>query len=145
MLLIFLVLKFTNLALYAQAVGINEKAARLVGLSPGRIKFIQFVIMGLCVGLVAFIKVSRVGSIQYNYIAKDIEMDAILAVALGGNSLAGGKFSMTGSIIGAYTIQAITTTLLANSIPSDALPAYKAIVIIVLVVIQARKYRNGGQ
>lgn len=152
MALIFLTLKFTNLGLYAQSVGINEKAARLVGLSPGRIKFIQFVIMGLCVGIVAFIKVSRVGSIQYNYIAKDIEMDAILAVALGGNLLGGGKFSMVGSIIGAYTIQAITTTLLANSIPSDALPAYKAVVIIILVVIQApvvkellQRYRNGGQ
>jgi simple sugar transport system permease protein len=109
--------------------------------------------MGVCVGLVAFIKVSRVGSIQYNYIAKDIEMDAILAVALGGNSLAGGKFSMTGSIIGAYTIQAITTTLLANSIPSDALPAYKAVVIIILVVVQApavkelwrKRAANGGK
>jgi simple sugar transport system permease protein len=152
MLLIFLALKFTNLGLYTQTVGITEKAARLVGLNPRRIKFLQFVIMGLCVGLVAFIKVSRVGSIQYNYIAKDIEMDAILAVALGGNSLAGGRFSMIGSIIGAYTIQAITTTLLANSIPSDALPAYKAIVIIILVVIQApavkefwRKYRKGEQ
>jgi simple sugar transport system permease protein len=153
MLLIFFALKRTTLGLYTQSVGINEKAARLVGLSPGRIKFIQFVIMGVCVGLVAFIKVSRVGSIQYNYIAKDIEMDAILAVALGGNSLAGGRFSMTGSIIGAYTIQAITTTLLANSIPSDALPAYKAVVIIVLVVIQApavkelwrKRLANGGK
>jgi simple sugar transport system permease protein len=135
--LTFLVLRFTNLGLYAQAVGVSDKAARLVGLSPRQVKFIQFVIMGLCVGLVAFIKVSRVGSIQYNYIAKDIEMDAILAVALGGNSLSGGRFSMTGSIIGAYTIQAVTTTLLANSVPSDALPAYKAIVIISLVVIQS--------
>ncbi|MDR2387742.1 MAG: ABC transporter permease [Deltaproteobacteria bacterium] len=134
---IFLTLRFTNLGLYAQAVGISDKAARLVGLSPRLVKFIQFVVMGLCVGLVAFIKVSRVGSIQYNYIAKDIEMDAILAVALGGNSLSGGRFSMTGSIIGAYTIQAITTTLLANSVPSDALSAYKAVVIIILVVIQS--------
>jgi simple sugar transport system permease protein len=130
-------LRLTNLGLYAQAVGISEKAARLVGLGPGRIKFVQFVLMGLCVGVVAFIKVSRVGSIQYNYIAKDIEMDAILAVALGGNALSGGRFSMAGSIIGAYTIQAVTTTLLANSVPSDALPAYKAAVIILLVVIQS--------
>ncbi|MDR2368463.1 MAG: ABC transporter permease [Deltaproteobacteria bacterium] len=135
--LAFMAIRFTNLGLYAQSVGVSDKAARLVGLNPRRVKFIQFVIMGLCVGLVAFIKVSRVGSIQYNYIAKDIEMDAILAVALGGNSLSGGKFSMTGSIIGAYTIQAITTTLLANSVPSDALPAYKAIVIIILVAIQS--------
>jgi simple sugar transport system permease protein len=132
-----LTLKYTNLGLYAQTVGINSTAAFLVGLNPKRIKFIQFVIMGLCVALVAFIKVSRVGSIQYNYIAKDIEMDAILAVALGGNSLGGGKFSLAGSVIGAYTIQAITTTLLANNVPSDALPAYKAVVIILLVTIQS--------
>ena len=135
--LIFLALKYTNLGLYAQAVGVSEKAARLVGLAPGRVKFLQFVLMGLCVGVVAFIKVSRVGSIQYNYIAKDVEMDAILAVALGGNSLSGGRFSMAGSIIGAYTIQAVTTTLLANSVPSDALPAYKAAVIILLVAVQS--------
>jgi simple sugar transport system permease protein len=135
--LAYAALKFTNLGLYAQSVGVSEKAARLVGLSPGWVKFAQFVVMGLCVGVVAFIKVSRVGSIQYNYIAKDIEMDAILAVALGGNALSGGRFSMAGSIIGAYTIQAVTTTLLSHSVPSDALPAYKAVVIILLVVVQS--------
>ncbi|MDR3072805.1 MAG: ABC transporter permease [Clostridiales Family XIII bacterium] len=137
MLIAFLALKFTNIGLYTQTVGINEKSAKLIGLNPKMIKFITFVIMGVCVGIAAFLKVSRVGSIQYNYIAKDIEMDAILAVALGGNALSGGKFSLAGSIIGAYTIQALTTTLLANSVPSDALPAYKAVVIIILVAIQA--------
>jgi simple sugar transport system permease protein len=135
--LAMLAFRLTSLPLYAQSVGVSEKASRLAGLSPGWIKLVQFVLMGLCVGLVAFIKVSRVGSIQYNYIAKDIEMDAILAVALGGNALSGGRFSLAGSIIGAYTIQAVTTTLLANSVPSDALPAYKAAVIILLVVVQS--------
>ena len=75
-------------------------------------------------------------------IAKDIEMDAILAVALGGNALSGGKFSMTGSIIGAYVIQFLTTTLFNFKVPSDALPAYKAVVVIILVVISAPVFRD---
>lgn len=137
-----LVLRFTNLGLYIQTVGINEQSARLNGLNPAWIKFLSFVIMGLCVAIAAFIKVSRLSTINYSVIAKDIEMDAILAVAIGGNSLSGGKFSMVGSIIGAYTIQALTTTLYANSVPSDALPAYKAVVIILIVIINAPAVNN---
>ena len=64
-------------------------------------------------------------------------MDAILAVALGGNALSGGKFNMTASIIGAFVIQLLTTTLFKFNVPSDALPAYKAIVVIMLVVFSA--------
>ena len=64
-------------------------------------------------------------------------MDAILAVALGGNFLGGGKFSLIGSVIGAYTIQALTTTLYAMNVKADQLPVYKAIVVIIIVVIQA--------
>jgi simple sugar transport system permease protein len=73
--------------------------------------------------------------------APNIEMDAILAVALGGNALSGGKFSMGGSVIGAYTIQALTTTLYANDVSSDAMPAFKAMVIILIVVLQSPAVR----
>ena len=64
-------------------------------------------------------------------------MDAILAVALGGNSLGGGKFNMAASIMGAYVIQFLTTTLYKFNVVSSALPAYKAIVVIILVVLSA--------
>jgi simple sugar transport system permease protein len=101
MIIMALALKFTNLGLYTQAVGINGKAARLNGLSPAFIKFLAYVIMGLCVAVAAFIKVSRNATINHTTIAADIEMDAILAVAIGGNALGGGKFSMAGSVIGA--------------------------------------------
>lgn len=62
---------------------------------------------------------------------------AILAVALGGNSLGGGKFNLAGSIIGAYTIQAITTTLYALGVSTEVAPVFKAVVVIVIVAIQA--------
>ena len=137
-----LVLKFTNLGLYTQAVGINESSSRLNGLNPAFIKFLTFVSLGLCVAVAGLIKVSRLSSINYSVIAKDIEMDAILAVALGGNALGGGKFNMTASILGAFVIQFLTTTLYKFNVQSDALPAYKAVVVILLVVFSAPVVRE---
>lgn len=132
-----LALRFTNLGLYTQAVGINEKASRLNGLNPTFIKWLSFVILGVCVAVVGLIKTSRLSTINYSVIAKDIEMDAILAVALGGNVLSGGKFNIMASILGAYVIQFLTTTLYKFNVSSDALPAYKAVVVIMLVVVSA--------
>lgn len=140
--IIGIVLKVTNLRIYTQAVGINQSSSRLNGLNPALIKVLAFVILGLCVAVVGLIKVSRISSINYSVIAKDIEMDAILAVALGGNALSGGKFNMTASIIGAYVIQFLTTTLYKFQVQSDALPAYKAVVVIVLVVVSAPTVRE---
>jgi len=139
---IMLVLKFTNLKLYTQAVGINAKSSRLNGLNPELVKVIAFVILGICVAICGLIKVSRFQTINYSVVAKDIEMDAILAVALGGNALSGGKFNMWGSILGAYVIQFLTTTLYKLEVSADALPAYKAVVVILLVVTSAPVVRE---
>lgn len=138
MIIIALVLKFTSLGVYTQAVGINEESSRLNGINPKLIKFVSFVILGVCVAVAGLIKVSRISTINYSVIAKDIEMDAILAVALGGNALSGGKFNMAASILGAYVIQALTTTLYRlDFVKAEALPAYKAVVVIILVVLSA--------
>jgi simple sugar transport system permease protein len=142
MLVMALALRFTNLGLYTQAVGINERAARLNGLNPVFVRFLAYVVMGLCVAVAAFIKVSRNATINHTTIAADIEMDAILAVAIGGNALSGGKFSVAGSVIGAYTIQALMTTLYAAGVGSDSLKAFKAVVIIVIVVVSSPVVKN---
>ena len=139
MIVIALVLKFTTLGLLTQSVGINSHSSRLNGIDPA---FLTYVILGLCVAVAGLIKVSRISSINYSVIAKDIEMDAILAVALGGNALGGGKFNMWGSILGAYVIQFLTTTLYKFNVASDALPAYKAVVVIILVVMSAPVVRE---
>lgn len=139
---IAIVMKFTTLGLFTQAVGINESSSRLNGLNPVFIKFLSFVILGVFVAVAGLIKVSRISSINYSVVAKDIEMDAILAVALGANALSGGKFNIAASIIGAYVIQVLTTTLYKFQVPPDALPAYKAVVVIVLVVLSAPKVRD---
>lgn len=142
MIVIALVMKFTNLSLYCQSVGINESSARLNGINPIFVKFLTFVILGLCVAVASLIQVCRISTITYSVVAKDIEMDAILAVALGGNSLSGGKVNLWASIVGAYVIQFLTTTLFKFKVRSDALPAYKAVVVILLVVMSAPAVRK---
>ncbi len=132
-----LVLKFTALGTYVQSVGINKNAARIAGYQSKRIIFTAFVICGLCAGIAGIVATSRIYSADTNNIGLNLELDAILAVALGGNSLGGGKFRFSGSIIGAYTIQAITTTLYALGISSAQAPVFKAVVVILIVLIQA--------
>lgn len=130
-----LVFKFTTLGLYTQTVGINQRAARLNGINTTAIKLISFMILGVCCAVAGVIAVSRLSLINHETLLLDIEMDAILAVAIGGNALSGGKFKITGSVLGAYAIQALTITLYAMKVPSTDVKAYKAIVIILIVVI----------
>ncbi|MBR7021252.1 MAG: ABC transporter permease [Lachnospiraceae bacterium] len=130
-----LLFRFTSLELFTQSVGINGAAARLNGINPTLIKLVSFIILGVCVSVSGCVGVSRLGLINHETLLLDIEMDAILAVAIGGNNLGGGKFRISGSIIGAYVIQMLTITLYAMKVPSTNVKAYKAIVIILLVVI----------
>lgn len=134
-LLFSLAFRFTTLGLYTQAVGINQSSARLNGINTTLIKLLSFVILGICVSVAGSIGVCRLGLINHETLLLDIEMDTILAVAIGGNSLGGGKFKISGSILGAYVIQMLTITLYAMKVSSTDVKAYKAIVIILLVVI----------
>ena len=131
------VLKKTALGMYIQSVGINKKASRIAGLNSQKIIFLCYLICGLCAGIAGIVASSRITSADSNNIGLDMEMDAILAVALGGNSLAGGRFNLAGSIIGAYTIQAITTTMYNMGVSSAVTPVFKAVIVIVIVAVQA--------
>ena len=140
--LVAVILKKTALGLYIESVGINGKAARLVGLNSTMIKFLTYVICGVLAGIAGIVASSRIYSADANNIGLNLEMDAILAVALGGNFLGGGKFSLVGSVIGAYTIQALTTTLYAMNVKADQLPVYKAIVVIIIVTLQSEVFKK---
>lgn len=133
--LFVLIFRLTNLSLYLQTVGINERAARLNGINAVGMKLLAFIILGICCSFAGTIGACRLSLVNHEMLLLDIEMDAILSVAIGGNNLGGGKFSMVGSIIGAYVIQALTITLYAMKVPSTDIKAYKALVIIILVVV----------
>ncbi len=136
-LIVSIVLKKTAMGMYIQSVGINKNASRIAGLNSKRIIFMCYLICGLCAGIAGIVNSSRITSADSNNIGLNLEMDAILAVALGGNSLGGGKFNLAGSIIGAYTIQAITTTMYNLGVSSAVAPVFKAVIVILIVAIQA--------
>ncbi|MBN1646694.1 MAG: ABC transporter permease [Spirochaetales bacterium] len=135
--IIAVVLKTTNLRLYTESVGINPSAARLNGINPKKIIFLTFLIMGICTAVAGFIAVNKAARHDSVSLLKLIMMDAILAVAIGGNSLGGGKFSITGSIIGAYTIEMLNSTLLRLEIAPAMIKVFKAVFIIILMVVSA--------
>ena len=137
-----ILLKTTNLKLYAESVGINPKAARLNGINPVRIKFLTYMILGVCTAVAGFIAVTKAGRHDSVNLLKFCEMDAILAVAIGGNALGGGAFSITGSIIGAYAIEILNRTLLRLEVDPEAIKAFKAVFIIILMVVSSPVIRG---
>ncbi|MFW5800800.1 MAG: ABC transporter permease [Spirochaeta sp.] len=143
--IVVLVLKFTNLKLYSESVGINETAARLNGIDPVKVKFLTYMIMGICTTVAGFIAVTKAGRHDSVNLLKFIELDAILAVAIGGNILSGGKFSITGSIIGAYTIEVLNRTLLRLEVSTEAIKAVKAVFIILLMVVSSPVVRQAAR
>jgi len=138
----YFVLTRTALGLYIKTVGINSRAGRLVGINSTFIIFLCYVICGLTAAIAGVIYSSRIYSSDANNIGLYMELDAILAVTIGGNSMSGGKFSLAGSVIGAVTIQALTTSLYAMGVTADQLPVYKAVVVILIVAIQSEGLRH---
>ncbi|MDR0475691.1 MAG: ABC transporter permease [Treponema sp.] len=133
----YLLLRFTNLRLYVESVGINQKASRLNGLNPVVIKIMVYAVLGLCVAGAGVINTCRMQRLDHLAILSGIEMDAILAVAIGGNALSGGKFSIVGSIIGAYTIEILNMTLLRLRVDPEPIKAYKAVFIVLLMLFSS--------
>ena len=132
-----IVLRTTSLGMYVQSVGINSRASRIAGINSAAIIMLCYTICGLYAGVAGIVATSRIYSADSNNIGLNLELDAILAVALGGNSLGGGRFNLAGSIIGAYTIQAITTTMFSLGVAKAEAPVYKAIIVILIVVVQS--------
>lgn len=140
--LVLFILKKTSLGLFIQSVGINPTASRYAGINVTLVIFLVYAFSGFCAGVSGLIESSLIRAADANNAGLNMEMDAILAVALGGTLLSGGKFYLGGSIIGAITIQTLTTTMYAIGVASDQLPVVKAIVVIILCLIQSQRFRE---
>jgi ribose/xylose/arabinose/galactoside ABC-type transport system permease subunit len=85
---------------------------------------------------------SNIKSADANNIGLYLELDAILAVVVGGTSLQGGRFYLVGAVVGALFIQTLTTTLYARNVSSDVSPVPKALVIIAVCLFQSDVFRS---
>lgn len=140
--LVILIDRKTSIGLMIQSVGINATAARYAGIKVTAVLFAVYIFSGFCAGCAGLIEGSLIRAADANNAGLNMEMDAILAVTLGGTLMVGGRYYIGGTIIGAITIQTLTTTMYAVGVSSDRLPAVKAIVILMIIVIQSEKFKQ---
>ena len=140
--LIALAMRRTALGLMIESIGINPHASRLAGIRPRPILFGVYVLAAALAAVGGLFSVSEVMTVSVGGTGNLMELDAILAVVIGGTSLAGGKFSIVGSTVGALLIATLNKTVLFLGVPAAATPAFKAVVIIVLVLLQSERVRS---
>jgi ribose/xylose/arabinose/galactoside ABC-type transport system permease subunit len=136
-----LVMRKTALGLFIQAVGINPVAARVAGIRTAVLIFLVYVFCSGCAGLAGLMVASNIKSADANNAGLLLELDAILAVTLGGTSLAGGRFSLVGSVIGALIIQTLTYTIYALGVPPEVNMVVKAVVVALVCLSQSDQFQ----
>jgi galactofuranose transport system permease protein len=132
-----LVVRRTALGLFIEAVGVNPSAARFAGLRSKFVVMLVYSFAGFCAGLAGLLAAADIQGADANNAGLWLELDAILAVVIGGTSLMGGRFSVVRSIIGAMIIQATNTGILVSGLPPEFNLIVKATVILVILVLQS--------
>jgi galactofuranose transport system permease protein len=142
LLLTHFLVRRTALGLFIESVGDNDEASHYSGINAKQVKFLVYTFSGLCAGLAGLVACSNIKSADANNIGLYLELDAILAVVVGGTSLQGGRFYLVGAVIGGLFIQTLTTTFYAKNVSSDIAPVPKALVIIAVCLLQSEVFRT---
>jgi ribose/xylose/arabinose/galactoside ABC-type transport system permease subunit len=140
--LTLLLTKKTALGLFIQAVGINPVAARLAGLRTAALILSVYVFSSACAGVAGLLITSNIRSADANNAGLLLELDAILAVTLGGTQLVGGRFNLAGSLVGAMIIQTLTYTIYSLGVPPEVNMVVKAVVVFIVCISQSSEFRN---
>jgi simple sugar transport system permease protein len=105
------------------------------------VKFLVYTFSGLCAGLAGLVSASNIKCADANHAGLFLELDAILAVVVGGTSLTGGRFYLAGAIVGALFIQTLTTTMYMSNVSADIAPVPKALAILLVCLLQSPALR----
>lgn len=135
---LYFILHKTTFGRRVYAVGGNEEAAKLSGISPDRVKIAVYAITGLLAAMSALILTSRLNSAQPTA-GEAYELDAIAAVVLGGTSLTGGKGWIFGTLVGALIIGVLNNGMNLIGVSSFFQQVVKGVVILLAVLIDRKK------
>lgn len=127
----------TAAAMFVEAVGDNDRACRYAGVNDRAIKLASYAFCGVCAGLAGLVECSYIKAADANNAGLFLELDAILAVVIGGTSLSGGRFSLAGSLAGAVLIQTLTKTMYMHDVSADVAPLPKAIAVLAVCMLQS--------
>lgn len=132
-----LLMRRTALGLLIEAIGINRRAARLAGVNATVLLIAVYAASGLCAAFAGIIVTADIRGADANNAGLWLELDAILAVVIGGNSLLGGRFSVIASVLGALIIQTISAGILLAGFPSEYNLIIKAGLVLVILILQS--------
>jgi ribose/xylose/arabinose/galactoside ABC-type transport system permease subunit len=133
--LVWLLVRKTTIGLFMESVGINAKSAYYSGINEQNVKLLAYVVCGICGAIAGLILSSYVHSADGNNNGMYYELDAILAVVMGGTFLMGGRFSIFASIISAVVIWTFTVTVYSVGVPANALLAAKAVLVMTVILL----------
>ncbi|KQO15741.1 ABC transporter permease [Paenibacillus sp. Leaf72] len=132
----------TALGLFIESVGCNPEASRLAGIRSRVVMIAVYMFCGLCAGIAGLLLSANVSSADGNNAGLWYELDAILAVVIGGTSLSGGRFYLLGTVVGALIIQTLTTTIYMIGVPPEITLVVKAFVVLLVCLIQSETFRK---
>ncbi len=135
-----LVARKTALGLFIEAVGINLRAARNAGVNGWLVVMSTYAISGVCAAVAGLIVAADIRGADANNAGLWLELDAILAVVIGGASLMGGRFNLVLSLIGALIIQSMNTGILLSGFPPELNQVVKAVVVMCVLLLQSPRF-----
>lgn len=131
------VVRKTALGMLIESIGINEASSRLAGINSRVLLLCVYAVSGTCAAVAGVIVAADIQGADANNAGLWLELDAILAVVIGGNSLLGGRFSIVASLLGAMIIQSVNSLILVSGMPPEFNLIIKALLILAILVIQS--------
>jgi ribose/xylose/arabinose/galactoside ABC-type transport system permease subunit len=141
----WILVRKTSIGLFIESVGINAKSTFFSGINEKNVKLLAYAFCGFCGAIAGLILSSYVHSADGNNNGLNYELDAILAVVMGGTLMTGGRFSMLASVIGAVVIWTFTVTIYSLGVPANALLAAKAVLVLLVILLYSdysRRFLN---
>jgi len=131
----------TALGLLIESVGGNAEASRLAGVRSRSLIILAYAFSGLCSGIAGLIVSSGIKGADGNNAGLWFELDAILAVVIGGTALRGGRYFLAGTLVGALLIQTLTTTIYSIGVPPETTLLFKALGVTAVCLAQSPAFR----
>ncbi|HWX57838.1 ABC transporter permease [Bradyrhizobium sp.] len=132
-----IVVRGSALGLLIEATGGNARASELSGVGTHLMIVAVYMWCSLCAALAGIIAAADIMGADANNAGLWLELDAILAVVIGGTSLFGGRFSLVLAVCGALIIQAMNTGILLSGYPPEFNLVVKAAVVLIVLLVQS--------
>jgi len=142
LILVYLLVRRTAIGLMVESVGANDKASYYVGINARFIKLFVYILSGVCAAIAGLIVTANIRGADGNNAGLYFEMDAILAVVIGGASFNGGRFYLGLSAIGVLVIQSMNTGILISGVQPEFNLVVKAVVVLIILLIQSESFRG---